>query len=287
MLQVSHEFGCLTLTPSSPFNLKRSCACGQAFRFQEEGGGYFGVVNGRGVRLTQNGNSLKVFPCAKEEIPQFVRYFDMERDYGLIELQLERDERLRACLSSASGIRIFNQDPFETLISFIISANNNVKRIQKIVAGLCESAGELVMDDVYTYLRFPTPQALADLPEETLRELGAGYRAPFIKQSAKKVADGYDLAALRNLPLTEARKELCTFPGVGAKVADCVLLFSLGHANAFPMDVWMKRAVRELFFDGEEPTKRELEGAIEKLGPVSGILQQFVFHYARESGLGA
>lgn len=287
MLQVLYESGCLTLTPSSPFSLKRSCACGQAFRFQEEGNGYFGVVNGRGVRLTQQENSLKVFPCAKEEIARFVRYFDMERDYGSIELQLERDERLRACLSSASGIRIFNQDPFETLISFIISANNNVKRIQKIIAGLCGAAGELVTDDVYTYHRFPTPWALAALSEDTLRELGAGYRAPFIKESAKKVADGYELEALRNLPLAQARKELCSFPGVGAKVADCVLLFSLGHANAFPMDVWMKRAVRELFFNGEKPTRCELESTIEKLGPVSGIVQQFVFHYARESGLGA
>lgn len=286
MLQISYENGCLTMASSSPFSLARSCACGQAFRFLPEGNGYFGVVNRRGVRLTQAGNALRVYPCAKEEIPELVRYFDMERDYGQIELQLNGDERLRACLPCASGIRIFNQDPFETLISFIISANNNVKRIQKIVWAICEAAGELVTDDVYTYRRFPTPQALAALSEETLRLLGAGYRAPFLKQSAQKVADGYDLEALRKLPLAEARKELCKFSGVGEKVADCVLLFSLGHADAFPMDVWMKRAMRALFFDGEQPKKRELENAILKLGPVSGILQQYVFHYVREKGIG-
>ncbi|HWR19187.1 MAG TPA: DNA glycosylase [Clostridia bacterium] len=286
MLQISYENRTLTMLPSSPFNLARSCACGQAFRFVPKGDGFFGVVNGRGVMLTQTGNALSVYPCEENDIPALIRYFDMERDYGIIEKQIRADERLKGCLDCASGIRIFNQDPFETLISFILSANNNVKRIQKIVTALCETAGELVTDDVFLYHRFPTPAAIAKLSEKELRELGTGYRAPFLRESARMVAEGFDLAALRDLPLFEARRALQIFPGVGAKVADCVLLFSLSHTDAFPMDVWMKRAMRMLFFDGAEPKKAELEVTIQNLGPVSGILQQYVFHYAREKGIG-
>ncbi len=251
-----------------------------------QGDGLFGVVNGRGVLLTQTGNALTVYPCAEGDIPTLIRYFDMERDYGAIEKQINADERLKACLSHASGIRVFNQNPFETLITFILSANNNVKRITKIVSALCEAVGEAVTDDVFFYHRFPTPEAIAALTEKELREMGTGYRAPFLRESARMVAEGYDLSALRFLPLKEARKELLSFPGVGEKVADCVLLFSLSHTDAFPMDVWMKRAMRLLFFEGMEPKKAELEGAIQGLGPVSGILQQYVFHYAREKGIG-
>jgi N-glycosylase/DNA lyase len=251
-----------------------------------EGDGFFGVVNGRGVLLTQTGNALTVYPCEESDIPALIRYFDMERDYGMIEAQIRADDRLKVCLDCASGIRIFNQDPFETLISFILSANNNVKRIQKIVAALCEAAGELVTDDVFLYRRFPKPAAIAKLSEKELREIGTGYRAPFLHESARMVAEGYDLSALSALPLKEARHALQAFPGVGEKVADCVLLFSLSHTDAFPMDVWMKRAMRVLFFEGTEPKKAELEGTIQNLGPVSGILQQYVFHYVRENGIG-
>ena len=286
MLQTAYKNKRLTMLPASPFSLARSCACGQAFRFKPAEKGFFGVVFGRGVMLSQEGNALSVFPCEEEDIPLFVRYFDMERDYASIERQIAEDERLRACLPCTLGIRIFNQEPFETLISFILSANNNVKRIRKIVEALCERAGEPVTGGVMPYKRFPTPQALAALSEEELRAAGAGYRAPFVRDSAKMVAAGHDLEALRYLSLGEARKELLHFPGVGLKVADCVLLFSLGHANAFPMDVWMKRAMKTLFFDGTQPSKCELDEAISKLGPVSGILQQYMFHYARERGIG-
>lgn len=287
MLQTVYENGCLTMLPSVPFSLARSCTCGQAFRFWPEGDGFFGVVNGRGVRVTQFLHGVRVYPCAEHEIPALVRYFDMERDYAPIEARMAGDERLGACLMSASGIRIFNQAPFETLISFILSANNNFKRIQKLVAAICEAAGELVGDDVFSYRRFPAPQALASLGEPALRALGTGYRAPFIAGSAELVAAGFDLEALRGLPLEKARRALCAFPGVGEKVADCVLLFSLSHAGAFPMDVWMKRAMRELFFGGAAPQKGELEAAIESLGPARGILQQYMFHHARQKGMGA
>ncbi|MCE5236417.1 MAG: DNA glycosylase [Clostridiaceae bacterium] len=286
MYQIIYENQTLTMLPSTPFSLARSCACGQAFRFRSEGEGFFGVVNGRGVFLKQAGAGLSVYPCARHEIEGLVRYFDMERDYGAIESQIMADERLKACLPCASGIRIFQQDPFETLISFILSANNNVKRIQKTVAALCDATGEAVTDDVYSYRRFPAPKALSLLREDELRALGAGYRAPFIRKSAQMVADGYDLEALRRLPLALARKALCAFPGVGEKVADCVLLFSLSHTDAFPMDVWMKRAVRELIFGGTEPGKARIASEIGKLGPASGIVQQYVFHYARENGIG-
>lgn len=142
-----------------------------------------------------------------------------------------------------------------------------------------------MMQDGREYRRFPTPEAVAALEPEALRSIGAGYRAPYVKESAHMVADGFDLEALRAMPLAEARKALSAFPGVGPKVADCILLFSLGHTDAFPVDVWIGRALKTLFFDGQMPGRQETERLLHELGPMSGIIQQYVFHYARERKL--
>jgi len=166
------------------------------------------------------------------------------------------------------------------LISFIISANNNIPRIRGIVERLCALAGEPIGPDIFA---FPTAKALARLTEADLRCIGAGYRAPFILGSARRVAEGFDLNALRDIPLAQARKALCSLPGVGPKVADCVSLFSLGHTAAFPLDVWMKRAMKALLFGGQDATPKQWEQAIAELGDDAGILQQYIFHYARQN----
>ncbi|MBR4019380.1 MAG: DNA-3-methyladenine glycosylase 2 family protein, partial [Clostridia bacterium] len=119
--------------------------------------------------------------------------------------------------------------------------------------------------------------------EQQLTAIGSGYRAPYIKKTAEMIAAGYDFEPLRTMDTPTARKELLQFPGVGPKVADCILLFSLGHTDAFPLDVWMKRAMRLMYFGGEEPCKKDMEQKIAQLGPNSGILQQYIFHYAREN----
>ena len=266
--------------------VERSCACGQSFRWKKDGDGFVAPALGRVVRVCQNDCDISIYPCKKGEEKDWLAYFDLDRDYAAIEKRLSVDEQLSMCIGSASGIRVFAQEPFETLITFIISANNNIGRIAGIVERLCALCGEKAEFDGKEYYLFPKPESIAALEESELVRIGSGYRAPYIKKSAAIIAGGYQLEKLRDMPLDIARKELLKFPGVGPKVADCVLLFGLGHTDAFPVDVWIGRAMSEIYFDGESPKKKQLEAAIRALGSESGIVQQYIFHYARQTALG-
>lgn len=278
--------GTLTVRGIDRIDIERSCACGQSFRWKKDGDGFVAPAPGRVVRVCQNDCDISIYPCKKGEEKDWLAYFDLDRDYAAIEKRLSVDEQLSMCIGSASGIRVFAQEPFETLITFIISANNNIGRIAGIVERLCALCGEKAEFDGKEYYLFPKPESIAALEESELVRIGSGYRAPYIKKSAAIIAGGYQLEKLRDMPLDIARKELLKFPGVGPKVADCVLLFGLGHTDAFPVDVWIGRAMSEIYFDGESPKKKQLEAAIRALGSESGIVQQYIFHYARQTALG-
>lgn len=287
-MDIYYKNGSVIIEDAQNFNVERSCLCGQAFRWQKQrDGSMFGIAFNKGVRIIEYNGIIEIQNCEEQDVKLWSNYFDLERDYGQIEKIILDDERLSVCVPYGSGIRIFKQEPFEAFISFIISANNNIKRISGIVEKLCVYCGEKKeLKNGNHYYTFPTPERLAALSEEELFKLGTGYRAPYIVKSARRIADGYDLLPLKNMPIESARKELLSFSGVGPKVADCILLFSLGFTNAFPIDVWMRRALRELFFDGREPSKKELESLNLRLGEYSGIVQQYIFNYAREVGLG-
>lgn len=278
--------GTLTVRGIDRIDIERSCACGQSFRWKKDGDGFVAPALGRVVRVCQNDCDISIYPCKKGEEKDWLAYFDLDRDYAAIEKRLSVDEQLSMCIGSASGIRVFAQEPFETLITFIISANNNIGRIAGIVERLCALCGEKAEFDGKEYYLFPKPESIAALEKSELVRIGSGYRAPYIKKSAAIIAGGYQLEKLRDMPLDIARKELLKFPGVGPKVADCVLLFGLGHTDAFPVDVWIGRAMSEIYFDGESPKKKQLEAAIRALGSESGIVQQYIFHYARQTALG-
>ena len=278
--------GTLTVRGIDRIDIERSCACGQSFRWKKDGDGFVAPALGRVVRVCQNDCDISIYPCKKGEEKDWLAYFDLDRDYAAIEKRLSVDEQLSMCIGSASGIRVFAQEPFETLITFIISANNNIGRIAGIVERLCALCREKAELDGKEYYLFPKPESIAALKESELVRIGSGYRAPYIKKSAAIIAGGYQLEKLRDMPLDIARKELLKFPGVGPKVADCVLLFGLGHTDAFPVDVWIGRAMSEIYFDGESPKKKQLEAAIRALGSESGIVQQYIFHYARQTALG-
>lgn len=278
--------GTLMVRGIDRIDIERSCACGQSFRWKKDGDGFVAPALGRVVRVCQNDCDISIYPCKKGEEKDWLAYFDLDRDYAAIEKRLSVDEQLSMCIGSASGIRVFAQEPFETLITFIISANNNIGRIAGIVERLCALCGEKAEFDGKEYYLFPKPESIAALEESELVRIGSGYRAPYIKKSAAIIAGGYQLEKLRDMPLDIARKELLKFPGVGPKVADCVLLFGLGHTDAFPVDVWIGRAMSEIYFDGESPKKKQLEAAIRALGSESGIVQQYIFHYARQTALG-
>ena len=267
------------------FDLEKSCSCGQAFRWRAFDGGQLGIVRGEPVLLTQDGDAVTVKGASPASSGMWAHYLDLGRDYAAIEKTVAADARLACCFPEAHGIRVFNQEPFEALISFIISQNNNIKRIAGIVERLCEKCGEPVSFMGETLYAFPSPERIAALSIDELTALGTGYRAPFIKAAAERIAGGYELEKLRDMSLAEARAELLGFYGVGPKVADCILLFSLQHADAFPIDVWIDRAMKALFFEGNRAKKAELYEAVSSLGEYSGIIQQYIFQYARKTNI--
>lgn len=249
--------------------------CGQAFRWSENGNGrWCGVAYNRYLELSKGPDGTVVLYGTTEEDFENIwyGYFDLKRDYASVIRSIEGNEILARAAEFGKGIRILNQEPWETLCSFIISQNNNIKRIKGIIARLCESFGE----SRGNYYTFPSAERLAALSLEDLSVLRAGFRAKYISDAAKKVAYGeIDLSQLQNMPVDEAREILMKIKGVGPKVADCALLFSHGHTEAFPKDVWIKRALQKLF-DGELPSEAV---------PYAGIVQQYIFFYARETRL--
>ncbi len=257
------------------FDLPQTLDCGQAFRWEEkENGIWQGVAFNKYLELEKlEDGTVVLYNTSEQEFNDIWRkYFDLDRDYGKIINAISSNEILKKASAYGEGIRILNQEPWETLCSFIISQNNNIKRIKGIISRLCETFGE----DMGGYYSFPSPQKISSLTLEDLEVLRSGFRAKYILDAAKKVASGeIDLNGLKSVSIDDARNELMKIKGVGPKVADCALLFSLQHITAFPKDVWIKRAL-EVLFDGELP---------EEAKDYAGIVQQYIFFYARETKL--
>lgn len=254
------------------FDLSQTLDCGQAFRWKcKENGVWCGVALGRYIELEIKGNDLIISGSSKEDFEEIWKdYFDLERDYAHIIESVSVNETIKKAALYGSGIRILNQDPWEALCSFIISQNNNIPRIKGIIERLCEGFGERCGEG-YT---FPDANTISKLEVEDLSFLRAGFRAKYILDAARRIANGeIDLESLKKADFETARNELMKIKGVGPKVADCALLFGLGHIEAFPRDVWIKRAMEELF-GGELP-----ECAVE----FAGIVQQYIFFYARNN----
>ena len=253
------------------FELKDTLMCGQCFRFRENTDGTFsGVAYGKVITLRKTDDTLILYTNEEDFLNIWQSYFDLSLDYGKIKESLSLvHPTLKEAAKFAPGIRILKQEPFEALISFIISQNNNIKRISGIVDRLCELCGEKIGEGLYA---FPTPEALGKLTAEDLAPIRAGFRARYIVDAVSKVNSGeVDLQALEALSFDKAKAELMKITGVGSKVADCVLLYGLHKLEGFPMDVWMKRAMAVLFPD--------LTGS--DFGEYAGIAQQYIFHYAR------
>ncbi len=256
------------------FSLHETLDCGQCFRFAPTAdGAWRGVAANYPLTLRQCEDGVLFENIAMREFEEFWRaYFDLDRDYAAIRRGYLEHGALCECARFAPGIRVLRQNAWEALISFIISQNNNVKRIQGIVDRLCILFGEEIQAPWGSAFAFPTPQRLAQLQERDLAPLRCGWRDAYILDAARKVADGHvDLKAVAAMPLAQARQVLQTIRGVGPKVAECALLYGMGRMEAFPMDVWMKRAMRELF-PGYTPSD---------FGDTAGIAQQYIFHYCR------
>ena len=254
---------------NSEFSLALTLDCGQAFRFYEKDGIWYGVVGKRELKMQQQGEKITFFDTDKERFEnELYHYFSFDFDYVSLEKTLAEDETLKKAISVADGIHILKQDKWETICSFIISQNNNIPRIKGIIDRLCISFGEKC-GNVYS---FPTAEKIARLTLEDLSVIRAGFRAKYIIDAADKIASGQiDLDALESMPFDDARAELMKIKGVGPKVAECALLFCCARYEAFPLDVWMKRVMEQFYPDGLP----------ENAGQYKGIAQQYLFHYAR------
>lgn len=253
-------------------SLPETLDCGQAFRWVEnEDNSFTGVAFGKVLRVELLCNDLWLHGSSEEDfLSVWQDYFDLNLDYEQIR---EDIKTIHPVLSEATeyapGIRILQQEPWEALCTFIISQNNNIKRIKGIVERLCETFGDRIADGYYS---FPSAERLARLTPEDLQPLRAGFRNKYIIDAAKKVADGeVNLENCKTLEYDTARAELCRIKGVGNKVADCTLLFGMHRVEAFPIDVWMKRAMEKLFPDM----------TANDFGEYAGIAQQYIFHYSR------
>ncbi len=246
-------------------SLSETLLSGQCFRVKEENG-FWTIKAGiwplfRTLVVSQD----DLTPITDD--PFWANYFDLDFDYEKLKDSFSKISPFmeKAC-SYAPGIRILNQDSWEALCSFVVSQNNNIKRIMAIVERMCNFYGEG---------GFPTSLSLANAKEEDLRSLGLGFRAPYIINIARAVEDGLvDLDKLKVIDIDKARAMLMSVKGIGPKVADCALLFGCHRLDCFPMDVWMKRAMSE-FFPGQDKSI---------FGPYAGVAQQYIFHYARTSG---
>ena len=206
----------------------------------------------------------------------WVPYFDLEYDYETMRAHLALDAVLSPAVACHSGLRILNQPVEETLFTFILSANNNIKRIQNSINSLCARFGAPVLGGY----AFPTAEAFANAPIEALRQCGLGYRAQYIQQTAHRIIEGFDLPQLKQLPYKQAHAALMTLPGVGPKVADCVLLFACGHRCAFPIDTWIKKAL--LAYYPQLGGAKNVQHAIMDLyGAHAGYAQQLLFMHMR------
>lgn len=258
------------------FDIKQSCECGQCFRWNESENGYKGVIHNRLISVSQpRKNHLVISGADKGSIDLVLDYFDLDNDYALIKESFSDDETLAKAVGHGWGIRVFKQDIWETLISFIISANNNIPRIKGIIERLCENFGEKMQSGADTFYSFPEPQTLAQLDEKNLAVIRAGFRTKYILDAARKVSSGeIDLKMLPHLPYEEAKRQLMTIKGVGLKVSDCVLLFGAHRLEAFPVDVWIKRILENYYGSDYD---------IKKFGRYAGVAQQYLFYYGREN----
>ena len=276
------------------FNLKDIFECGQCFRWNEqEDGSYTGIWKENVVNIQKEGQDF-VFTgiCENNNLEEEIqKYFDLDRNYEEIKKELsKKDEYMKTSIAYGKGIRILNQDLWETIISFIISANNNIPRIKGIIERLSKAYGNQIEWKGKAYYTFPTPRELKDVSVEEYRKLGLGFRDVRLYETTKMILEGkVDLQELKNNPNTvEVREKLLTLSGVGPKVADCILLFSdLKRLEVFPIDVWVRRVMNDLYIQNEDETKvskKEIEKiARNKFGNLAGLAQQYLFYWRREA----
>ena len=257
------------------FDAKSILTCGQMFRFFETENG-FDVITGKNLaHIYEEGDNVIIESNNPE---RFVEFFDLDTDYGEIKQKLSAEPILKDAIEFGKGIRIAKGEPEEIIFQFIVSQNNNIKRIQKIIEKISE-IGEPINEK---YKAFPSAKVLAKMPEEFFKNLGAGYRDKFLMQTAKILSET-NISEKQLLQTKELDIWLQSLPGVGPKVASCILLFGFNRTECFPVDTWIEKVYRKYFYKGEM-TRPEISGFLsDKFETMSGIVQQYLFNYFQKN----
>jgi N-glycosylase/DNA lyase len=278
-----------------PFNLDVTLCCGQVFRWERKGDWWYGVAADKAFKIRQANAELE-FVNADEKF--VTHYFGLEDDLRAIRGKIGRDEHVKKALREFWGLRIVRQDPWECLVSYICATYKSIAAIKQMLLRLSEKFGERTRLDGYDFYTFPTPEKLSKTTESSLATCGLGYRAKYVLETSKKVYESdFDLESLRKMPYEQAKKELRSFSGVGSKVADCVLLFSSGKFEAFPVDVWVKRAILNHYADqfpeefiqkiscnrsfSNVEYERLNEFGRNYFGEYAGYAQEYLYHFER------
>lgn len=284
------------------FNIKQILECGQCFRWERiSDTNYIIVAYRRVIEVIQEGSTVTILNTNMNDFNEIWKnYFDLDVNYEEVKEELSKDELLKKSVEFGYGIRILNQDPFEMLISFIISARNSIPSIMKTIKKISERWGDRIEYKDNIYYAFPTPEQLKEVSLEEIKETGASFRSKYIVDTISKVnaaldaknngelteeLEQFDLEYIKSLPVDECHKALQNFMGVGAKVADCIMLFSMSKHSAFPVDVWIKRAMIHFYLAPDVSLNKIRVFGREKFGELAGLAQQYLFYYARENNI--
>lgn len=270
------------------FNLKHTFLCGQCFRWDENDDGSFtGVALGRVIKIKSSDKYITLFNANLQEFNEiWSKYFDFSRDYSVLKCNIAKDDIMRSAVKYGWGIRILRQNTWETIISFIISASNNIPRIKIIISRLCELYGSKTEAFGNTYYSFPSPHDLKGITEADLAPIKSGFRAKYIVDAVNAVFDGrLNLNEFPDMSTSEIKQRLLSVRGIGSKVADCILLFGCGRFDVFPVDTWIKKAMLSLYPKECERCGDVRAAGEEYFGESCGLAQQYLFYYARENKL--
>jgi len=263
-----------------PFSLKDTLECGQFFRFTKISDTYVVQSSNRIFSLSQKGEFL--FYEGVEE-PFLIRFFRLDEDLDSIYNEIDKDAVIHQAIKKYPGMRLIRQDPWECLISFLCSSAKAISHIRSMIEVLCKSSGRKVVWRNYMGYGFPEPRCIkTPLQLEPVR---AGFRTTYLL-NASQCIDRKQILSLRSLSYKEARKQLMGIPGVGKKVADCILLYSLDFLEAFPMDTWIKRGLQKIYFKGKRAGEKAMEEfVLDHFGPYAGYAQLYLFHFWRNNPL--
>ena len=305
-LDIEYKDDSIVLKGVRNFDLKQTLECGQCFRWERvSDNNYIGVAFGRVLEVFQEGNDITLYNTNRQDFEDIWRnYFSLDRDYSKIKEELSKDFILKDAIEYGSGIRVLNQEPFEMVISFIISARNSVPMISKTVNEISRRWGEKLEYKGKEYFAFPKKEILASLTIEEMKDAGGSFRSRYIIDTSdkinkcEKIKEGrllvenqdeflklYDLERIISLDDEECHKALQNYSGIGSKVADCIMLFSMEKTSAFPVDRWVQRAMMHFYDAGDLSLPKIRVFGRDRFGEFAGAAQQYLFYYTKEKGI--